>query len=296
MSATYPLIYYCSNCKKIVDSLDQLLFVEEQAHKGFCSDECIEQFYHFLGNFFSKRDRELREILQLKSEQSLDFVGVPRLMEKTLSNPQEIWCIKNQLGEFIYSFIYSEEVERGNTLYSIILCFVYQYRPAYILFSTATYNEAHLFNYRFGTKVEDISPYLSQSEAATSDSLEINQDMIDFFEQKKSSILAEMLQARKDSDIGFEQFTNYLDCHESTLQSPDEIYRMKDEDGDELYIYIKAHARNAISFFYIVICVEGKNRMDGKKTLFPVLGFPTLDPDLCRSFRKGELLKGNLCN
>ena len=295
MSAAYPLIYYCSNCKKIVDSLDQLLFVEEQSRKGFCSDECIEQFYHFLGNYFSKRDRELRDILQLKNEQSLDFVGVPRLMEKTLSAPQEIWCIQNQLGELVYSFIYAEEVERGNTLYSIILCFVYEFRPAYILFSTATYNEAHLFNYRFGSKVEDMAPYLHQKEDA-SESLAIDQEMIDFFEQKKSSILAQMLVDRKDSDIAFENFTDFLDCHGPTLENPDEIYRMKDEEGDELYTYIKAHARGGISFFYIVICVEGKNRMDGKKTLFPILSFPTLDPSLCRIYRQGELLKGNLCN
>lgn len=295
MTATYPVIYFCSNCKKIVDSLDQLLFVEEKSGRGFCSDECIEQFYHFLGNYFSKRDRELREVLQLKSEKALDFVGVPRLMEKTLTLPDEVWSQQNQLGEEIYSFIYAEEVDADQVLYSIIVCFIYQDRPSYIIFSTATYNEAHVLNYRMGTRHENLSRFASKEEQ-TESTLAIDQEMIDFFEQKKSSLLAQMMQQRKESDIAFEHFTNFLDCHGNTLESPDEIYRHRDDEGDDLYIYLKAHSRQQISFFYIVICAEGKNRMDGKKTLFPILSFPTLDADLCRYYRQGVVLKGNLCN
>lgn len=286
-------IYFCSNCKKIVDEIDQLLFVEDQGNKGFCSDECIEQFYHFLGNHFSKRDRELRSALQIKSERALDFVGVPRLMEKTLKRPEEVWCTQNQLGEQLFSFIYSEEVERGLTLFSVIVCLVYQYRPSYILFSTATFNESHLFNYRFGSKVEDIRRYFAEQEEQA---FEIDQQMLEYFEQKKSSVLASMMMQRKDSDIAFEAFPTFLDCHGPTLENPDEIFKMKDEEGDDLYIYLKAHAREKISFYYIVICVQGKNRMDGKKSLFPILSFPSLDPDLYSFYRQGERLMGSLRN
>lgn len=286
-------IYYCSNCKKLIDELDSLLFVEDHSTKGFCSNECIEQFYHFLGNHFARLDREYRAALDVKNEKALDYVGVPRLMEKTLKRPQEIWMLENQIGEKVFSFIYHEEAEADQTLYSIILCLVYQDRPSYILFSTATFNEALLMNYRMGHRVEDLKRYYGDQEEKA---IELDQEMLEYFEQKKSSILAQMMVHRKETDISFETFPMYLDCHGNTLENPDEVYKSRDEEGDEIYIYLKAHDRQGISFYYIVICVPGQNRMDGKKSLFPILSFPTLDPKLHAFYQQGDKILGGLSN
>ena len=41
-------LYFCHECKKIVQSLSELYFVEENSTNGFCSEACIEQFYKSL--------------------------------------------------------------------------------------------------------------------------------------------------------------------------------------------------------------------------------------------------------
>jgi len=44
MNFNNPL-YFCTECKKVIPRLDQLLFVDGNSSKGFCCEECIEDFY-----------------------------------------------------------------------------------------------------------------------------------------------------------------------------------------------------------------------------------------------------------
>ena len=37
--------FFCSQCKKVVHELEQLLFVENDSPIGFCAESCIEKFY-----------------------------------------------------------------------------------------------------------------------------------------------------------------------------------------------------------------------------------------------------------
>lgn len=288
-------LYYCSECKKILDSSDDLLFVEDNSNKGFCSEKCIESYYDFLSVHYVALDHSLRRDLNLQDEDALDYVGVPRLMEKTLQDPEEIWCQTNSLGETVHSFIYREELNDGRDLYYILLCLVYSKRPAYIIHSTATFSEALVQSYRIGTTVENISDFTpgpSQKEEA----LQISQETMDILESKKSSLLAELMEHRKESDIPFETFTLYADYYTSTLENPDEVYKGQDLDEEDVYIYIKAHDRDGISFFFFVLCIVAHNEMTGKSALFPVLSFPTIDPVLHRYYRKGDKLTGGIIN
>lgn len=288
-------IYYCSECKKLLESGDDLLFVEDNSSKGFCSEKCIESYYEFLGVHYVAMDSSLRADLNLKDEDALDYVGVPRLMEKALQNPEEIWCQANTVGDTVYSFIYREETDDGRDLYYILMCLVYNKRPAYIIHSTATFSEALVQGYRIGSTVENVNDYTpGSSEVETA--LQISQETMDHLEQKKSSFLANLMEQRKESDIPFETFTLYSDYYTSTLEAPDEIYKSKDEDSDDVYVYIKAHDRDGISFFFFVICTVAYNEMTEKSALFPVLSFPTIDPSLHRYYRRGEKLSGGLSN
>lgn len=288
-------IYYCSECKKLLESSDELLFVEDNSTKGFCSEKCIESYYEFLGVHYVSMDSSLRSDLGLKNEDSLDYVGVPRLMEKALQSPQEIWSLTNDLGETIYSFIYREELDDGRELYYILMCLVYNKRPAYIIHSTASFSEALVLGYRIGSTVEKITDF-TPGENEVGAALQIGQETMDHLEQKKSSLLATLMEQRKESDIPFETFTLYSDYYTSTLEAPDEIYKTKDDDDDDAYVYIKAHDRDGISFFFFVICTVAYNEITKKSALFPVLSFPTIDSALHSYYRRGEKLSGGLSN
>ena len=121
--------------------------------------------------------------------------------------------------------------------------------------------------------------------------LEIDQDAITALESKKSTLLAGLLERRLPTDIDFELFQVYQQFYRETLEKPDEIYKWTDNEGDELYSYIKVHDSNGISFYYIVICI-GKLAAQ----LLPVLSFPTLDPGLYNAYKKGQLITGKLKN
>ena len=58
----YKNVYFCSNCRKSVPSLSNLYFIEENSHKGFCSELCIEKYYLPIVEYFEKIDADLKEL------------------------------------------------------------------------------------------------------------------------------------------------------------------------------------------------------------------------------------------
>ena len=116
-------------------------------------------------------------------------------------------------------------------------------------------------------------------------------------ESKKSSLLADLLTKRLDSDISFEEFTNYEFCFQETLETPDEVFESKDKEGDVFFTYIKSFIKDQSNFFYIISCLK---RVSAESTedvsVFPVLAFPTNDMDLYLEFRSGNRIAGPLKN
>ena len=116
-------------------------------------------------------------------------------------------------------------------------------------------------------------------------------------EAKKSKLLADLLIKRKDDDISFEDFSKYEKYFELTLQEPDEVFEIKDNEGDTFFNYIKNFSQDNTSFFYIISCLK---RVDSETSneinVFPVLAFPTNDLDLFSDFRAGTRISGQLKN
>ena len=61
-------LYYCSECKLIVPTLDKLLFIEDNSNKGFCCEACIEDFYYPIIRHFENLEAKLRSVLHLENE------------------------------------------------------------------------------------------------------------------------------------------------------------------------------------------------------------------------------------
>ncbi len=286
-------MYFCCNCKKVCESVEDLLFIEESSSRSFCSEKCIEEFYTPLIEYYAQIERALRKDFDCFNEDCLSYLNDPKNIEIALARPDEIWRIENALGDEVYSFTKEFSDDNGEGYFIAILCMLFNNRPSFIFMATATRRREFLAEFTIGAKIEDIADFLDIASDTQVTSPGLDQERLNFLEQKKSTLLAQLLDDRKDADIEYEQFHLYDEFFQDTLDSPDEIYSMNTDDGDEMFVYIKTNDRDGVSFYYIVICVR---LPDVHELMLPVLSFPTLDPELCELYRKGQRVSGNLIN
>lgn len=290
-------VYYCNHCKTFIENLEDLLFVEDGTSKGFCSENCIEAFYGHFVEYFESRDKELREELLLSKEDCLKFVGKPKLMELILSSPHEVWRNTNDLKEEYFHF-HRKVTEKGSEPFTLIAtCLIFDNKPSFILAVTATRSEKLISHYQKEQLVEEPLSLEVEGKEEGFQSVEVDEELMESIELKKSSFLAGLLEERSPSDIPFEKFNMYDEFIEKTLQEPDEVFLDTDEEGDKVLTYIKAHELNGTSFYYFCLCMKYEApQKEGMETLLPILTFPSLDGELYEFYKKGTKLTGALKN
>ncbi|MFA6238613.1 MAG: hypothetical protein WC635_14865 [Bacteriovorax sp.] len=283
-------LYYCTECKLVVPTLDRLLFIEDNSSKGFCSEACIEDFYLPIIKHFEVLESRIRIRLNIENEKITFNIDEKKMVDEVLGSPSEVLTLRNELNEEIFTYI-----KHFENFSSIVICTVYKGEGSFIFLSTQTKSREFLRELRDGNK--------SSSEALPpSGSDEFNMDEEDFnfmqlLEFKKSKLLAELLAQRKDSDISFENFNEYEFCFQECLDSPDEIFDFKDNEGDSFFVYIKSFIKDSSDFFYIISCLKRKgSEEDDSVSVFPVLAFPTNDVDLYSSWRTGKKIAGHIKN
>ncbi len=283
--------YYCKHCKSVHESLDDMFFVEEGSPVSFCSEACIEKFYQPLVNIYNHKLDKLRDDLNIYNEDVQEYLEDVNLINEHMNAPDEIYRMENQLKEELY--VYASEFERDGKSFEILsLMMVFDKRPSFVFVITATANEFLINAFKEGDKIDSIEDFYNKQIASE---LQVDESVIEEVEHKKNTMLAQHLGLRKDSDISFEKFELYSDCLTSTLEEYDELYLGFDEEGDQIYTYIKSFEKEGISFFYIILCQHQDSEED-LKIVLPILSFPTIDGDLCGHYRNGEQISGNLHN
>ena len=286
MNFNHPL-YYCSECKTVVPELANLLFIEENSNKGFCSETCIEDFYLPLVRHYENLDQELRKKLNISLDENIQTgADDKQLVEEILSNPSEVWNIENELHEKLTTYF-----RHFQDFTAVLICTIYNGEASFIFLCSKTRSREYLAVLRNGHK-----PYEAYEQSDNS----LNDEDLQFMqllESKKSNLLAELLTKRKDNDISFEDFTHYEYCYSECLESPDEVFEVKDRDGDVFFVYIKSFLKDHLDFFYIISCLKRKDLTDSSEVnVFPVLAFPTNDLDLYSNFREGTRISGTIKN
>ena len=298
--------YFCTECKKVLDHLDDLLFIDEFSHKGFCSESCIEDFYFPLIKHFEIVERTLREKLNFLEENILIQMTDEELVELVVSSPSEIYKNTNELHETFYHYI-----KYFSDFTAIVISSVYRKEASFVFLSTVTKSSELVQEFCYGEKVismivdnqlqTNIKDFdISEEENLDSEPELEEDDMIfmQLLESKKSKILADVIMSRKDNDISFEDYPGYEFCFEETLESPDEVFEKKDNEGDYLFTYIKSFSRGTRgeeSFFYIIICLK-RTSEEANVNVYPILAVPTTDLEMCQEFRTGTRLSGPLKN
>lgn len=279
--------YVCNECKKVIDEASDLLFVEEGSSRGFCSEECIEDFYTPYMNFFEKKVLDIRTELNLVDEVVENFDNDQLLVDEVAANPDQIYKSQNELKEEIYIYI-----KYHHGFYSVVICTVFNETPSFIFSLVKTKSKRLVEALTFGEQ-QDIRTMAISEEAIVEDT-----QFIELLESKKSHLLGDILSQRKDSDIPFEDFNLYDSYLEETLTNPDEIFEKKDREGDRLTHFLKSFVDKKYgSFFYVVIGMKKvTNQESGEELFYPILSFPTNDMGLFKDFRVGERIHGLIKN
>jgi len=291
-------VYFCSECKKIAKKLDELLFVENDGQNGFCSEACIEKFFDPLVKHYEELEGQWRTQHSLLDEEILEVVGHPVFMDQLLRRPDEVYLYIADGGEHLYSFIVEISDDKYGDFSLMCLCLTYENQPSFIITASASKETAMTDNYRWGKKFDDAKKFHSTSDVNDKKkNIEIDEQTLMEVEGKKSSYLAVLIEDRSPADIPIESFMLYEDYFEPTMMEPDEIYSTVDDEGDTIYTYIKAHDREGVSFYYFIVCMRLKEGFqENTDALVPVVSFPSVDGELYRMYRKGELISGNLKN
>ncbi|MBY0416287.1 MAG: hypothetical protein K2Q18_19085 [Bdellovibrionales bacterium] len=297
MSLKRPF-YFCCECKKILADLDDLLFIDETSSKGFCSEDCIEDFHFPIIKYYEVLEAAYRSKYGLQDEGIVD----PKLIDQTIESPSEVYKMTNELNDTFYHFI---KAFPGFSV--IVVTSIYRKEASFVFLSLTSKSSELIEEFRFGEKVlgfgddlleqvlgSDASAYEIESESASEYSeAETEEGMIfiQLLESKKSKLLADILMLRQESDIPFEDYSGYESCFQETLDFPDEVFEKKDNEGDIIFSYIKSFS----NLTYIVACLKRDDGQDNV-SVYPILGLPTTDMKMCQEFRGGIRLSGPLKN
>lgn len=219
-------------------------------------------------------------------------------MDQLLRRPDEVFCFEGAGGDYYYSFICHISDDKYGDFSLACLCLTYDNQPSFIISATASRESRLIQNYRWGQEMENPKEFHSTSDENNKKKhIEIDEQTMMDVENKKSQYLAKLIEERSPADIPIESFSLYEQYFEPTMMNPDEIYCTKDDDGDTIYTYIKAHDREGVSFYYMIVCLRLEAEYQkNTDALVPVVSFPTVDGEIYHIYRQGDLISGNLKN
>lgn len=295
---------YCTECKRPIDKVENMLFVEDHSLRGFCTDDCIVGFYTPLMESLDNDHLEKRAQLGIDLEDDLSYLAQNQeLFEKTLYSPEVTFQEENDIGQKFFIHHRNFKLDVGEVTL-ILVCLCYEGEPSFVGLRIITQNPDLINLYKSGQAKSElsVSQELEQethreTELKEASEVKLSEEILESVEFKKSQALAELIGLMTDEDFSLEEFHEYEAYLEMTLRLPDEIYSQKDNEEDELYTYIKSFKENEQTFFYVVICLKVAIDGDGEQEAFlPVLAFPSRVSDIYRYYAQGDVVKTNLKN
>lgn len=225
------------------------------------------------------------EYLQLRDKKDFsdeDAELMQELLELTLDEPDQIWMDNDVSDDYpIYHFHRMFE-SHSHTVYYIASTYLYDEDPTFIFLHFPTKSMELSDQFRRGQIVFDrtmaeFEPALIEGDGLTEgDSLSLG-------------LFSAMLKVRSEKDIPMEKFREFAELREQTIESPDEIWRNSDFQGNRLVTFIKEFGDypQYTDLHYVVITQEDGQASTVHSLLF---SFPTTDETLLERYRNGENL------
>lgn len=263
---------------------EEKIVIDEDKGLVFTSEE--ELFKHF------EKDIQILEAAYFdqrsKSDISVeDFPEYEDCLTTILADPDEIWVDRKVLpGKEVSNFIAEFEEEPDgdektkNKFYYVAQVFINNNVPTFVYMHFPTNDEALLAHLRSGERIYDRSHLEIPLGAFEGDALSEKEPLA-------TGLYDAMLKLRAESDIPEEDFSEYFEMREPTIEQPDEIWRGTDSYGNILVNFIKeypAGENEGDDVFYIAVTQEDP-QTESHLLLF---SFPTKDKSLLERYRHGE--------
>lgn len=256
----------------IIDEKQGLIFENDKTLFGYFSVPIKEYETRFQDNYDATNDFNMLEHQEHES-----------LLEETLDDPDEIWIDDQTFEDLtVHTLIKSfETVQQVFYYIAVVYINTEESYPTFVFMHFPTKNEKMLEAFRqneivFHKKLEAI-----QFAAIEGDSL-LEGDYLAI------GLLESMLVLRSEKDISTDKFKDFAECRDSTIDSPDEIWRKVDSTGHILVTFIKEFTDMGVSDLHYVVVTEEDTEAQVNSLLF---SFPTNDVSLVDRYRQGENLE-----
>lgn len=253
----------------IIDEAHGLVFeTEDELYAHFSSE-----IQHLEGEFFKRRK---------KSDIDLNsFSDYEELLSMVLEDPEEIWEDTRVLpGKTVYIYMGRYTIDQEDVYYAA-LTYVCEDTPSFVYLHFPSNDQELIEYYRQGHMIYDRSLKDVQKGALEGDALSEGDELA-------VGLYRSMLTVRSEKDIPEDQFQNFIELREDTIEEADEIWRSTDFKGNVLVSFIKEfHDIDDMDVSYIVVTIE--DAASGSHAL--LFSFPTNDKSLVERYRHGENLQ-----
>lgn len=256
----------------IIDEQQGLIFENDKTLFGYFSIPIKEYESRFQENYDARNDFSL---LEHKEHESL--------LEETLDDPDEIWMDDATFEDLIVHTLVKRFETKQQVFEYIAVVYINteDNYPTFVFIHFPTRDSKLLEAFRqneivFHKKLEAI-----QFAAIEGDSL-LEGDYLAI------GLLESMLKVRGEKDIPTDKFKDFNECRESTIDSPDEIWRKVDSAGHILVTFIKEFSDMGTEDLHYVVVTEEDTEAQVNSLLF---SFPTNDTSLVDRYRQGENLE-----
>ncbi len=256
----------------IIDEKQGLIFENDKTLFGYFSAVIKEYETKFQKNYDARNDFGLSEQVEHES-----------LLDETMDDPDEIWVNDTTFEDIaVHTMIRAFETKQQVFYYVAVVyissddnlpTFVFFHFPTKDLKMVETFRQNEIIFHR---KLEAI-----QFAAIEGDSL-LEGDYLAI------GLLESMLKIRGEKDIPTDKFQDYAECRESTINTPDEIWRKVDTEGHVLVTFIQEFEDMGVEDLHYIVVTEEDTESQVNSLLF---SFPTNDITLVDRYRQGENLE-----
>ena len=256
------------------------IIIDEAKGLVFSSEE--ELYTHF-NTEIAELEKEFFSLRQRNDISEGRFANYESNLTTLLEDPDEVWEDHKTFKErplIIYLRRMDSGSENEPKLFHVAACYLTDDIPSFVYLHFPTSDAELVEKYRRGDMIYDRS--LSQVPIGAMDG-----DALTEGEELAVGLYNAMLKLRGEKDIPEENFPEYFDRREQTLEDADEIWRSSDSMGNVLVSFIKEFDGEDEPIHYLVITVE--DAVSNSHAL--LFSFPTGDPSLIERYRHGENLQ-----
>lgn len=262
-----------------VKSTDELSIDPERGWVFKSEDELFEFFQKDITTVEHHFTKMKESSLEKESKNTLEF---------SLERPDQIWLNDSFFDDKRPLWLF---IKNHKDKTEFVFCHCYEKEPTFIyLFFSLSQNEEYK---TFLKEFELIKEFSSTGASNNSPVGALEGDSLFEGDELSTGLYKAMMTLRNNDDLMEEDFFDFSDMREPSIEEADEIWRTMDSYGNHLVYFIKEFEySNSVEtevLYYIVVTLED-TVSESNVLLF---SFPTFDESLVDRYRVGENLQGD---